>query len=93
MIIKIFLPTHNANIIYDLAHDLTNIFGGCTVYQNCKGFWKNKKEIEVDNITIIEIFTDKSHLSIESRKLLMEIKRKLNQKLIAYSIDNDMFFL
>lgn len=101
MQVKLYIPSYEATIVDKVATQLSNLFGGCTIIPNCKGYWKNPKteQHEVDNITIIESYTKIDLNDIENIKTLLfysslyAIKDELKQKSLAYSIDNTMFFL
>ena len=89
MHIKVYLPTDNKQYITKIADELTAIFGGCTVYQNCKGFWKNESnEIEIDYITVIEIYAE--IFDMKFIEILRMIQKDLKQTCVAYTVDNQM---
>lgn len=100
MQIKIFVPTYNNGIVYDIADELTMLFDGCTVYQDCKGFWeryhldgKTPPTVEIDNITVIEIFTNTKTFhdkQTQFHKILLKMKRQLKQTCVAYSINHKL---
>jgi hypothetical protein len=96
MQVKIFIPQTDKEYIESIAKSLTRKFGGCTVYQNLKGYWLNESTntIEVDDITVIEIFTKKTESMIRRilSPYLKQIKFYLKQNCVAYSINNRMLF-
>jgi len=87
--IKVYVPTHCKQYITKIANELTAIFGGCTVYNQCKGFWKNESnKTEIDNITVIEVYT--TVFDIKFMDILQMIQKDLKQSCIAYTVDNQM---
>lgn len=99
--IKIYVPTQDINKIYDIARQLTNIFGGATIIPNCKGYWKGlpteklKDQYEVDNITIIESYTEilSRHWILNIQLLCDTLKSTLKQQSLMYTIDNKAYFV
>jgi hypothetical protein len=81
----------------DEINALIDKFGGCTLYQNCKGFWKNESnKTVIDNITVLEIYTSAKDFKKHGdffRRVLIQIKQKFKQTCIAYTINNKISFL
>jgi len=94
--IKVFVPSHSKAIYESIAKELCEYFGGCTIYQNCHGFWHNieSNTLEHDKITVIEIFTTHSESLIQRilKPRLKHIKESLKQNCVAYSINDTMYF-
>lgn len=103
MQVKIFIPTQIKDnkvsaYIDSVMHKLTKVFYGATLYTNVRGYWFNPDTdlTEIDFINVIEIFVHHECFN-EHKKIfygLLEcIKTDLEQKTLAYSIDNSMFFI
>lgn len=97
MQIKLFVPTHDKEIVKTYALCMNNVFSGCVVYQKCTGYWTNESdETEIDEISIIETFTSK-HLFNAYKEAFYAIcealKTNLKQKCITYTIDNEIYFI
>lgn len=98
MLAKIYVPSENDKILRALAKRFSEIFGGCTIIPNCKGFWINdQKQLIEDKITIIEAYFNEQSLTKSQAQIYLvniayDIKRALKQDCVAYCIDNDIYF-
>ena len=96
--IKIYVVDENKANLEPLKYQLCEIFGRLTKYPNLKGLWLNPttKRIICDDVTVFEIWTDKSLDEIEqtSLKAIVEsIKRLTSQDSQLYTINNKAVFI
>ena len=71
--------------------------GGFTIYPSCTGHWLDDKEQEViDHVVVYETYAqeDKENLLLKNLAVeLLVIRELLNQDSIAYTIDNQIYFI
>jgi len=76
--------------------ELTQMFGGTTIIRDCLGIWMNPdNKVIHDKVVIILCYTEKSRFlqkQLEFFRLLERIKIQLNQRCIAYSINENINF-
>lgn len=101
--LEIFIPcdlakntTKNREIFKEIA-EFIKMYGGTTLVYNCKGYWKGKGLVEVDDITILRTYTTESFFKhyehhISFYELIERIKQSLTQECIAFTINDVMEF-
>ena len=98
MQIKIYVVDYEkySAILNTTKLKLAKLFGGLSEYPNIKGYWVSpKNELIADNVTVWEIYTDKttlvhSNVFIEIVKEIRAISAQLSQ---LYTIDNKTHFV
>lgn len=102
MRIAIYIPTDIDEIsayVEGIAQRLSETFGGCTIVPNCRGFWISKEnKLLKDKIAIAIAYTSDSfdtHPANYRRliNIVFDIKRDLKQESVAYTIDNQIYFV
>jgi hypothetical protein len=84
-LVQILLPTtetsKSSSVFEELAQELTARFGGVTSYIHspAEGRWKMGRRTEHDDITVIEVMTDKVDPKYW-KALRGELERKLGQE-------------
>lgn len=106
MRLSVYLPLNSQigkldseQIIHKFTTEITKLFNGSSLYPNAiYGFWLNPKTkaIEKDTTSLLEVYLTREDLNAKRTELgylLHLVKSQLKQESLAYTIDNDIFFL
>ncbi len=102
--IKVYVPSttnvnekiDNTKYLNETLHTLSNLFGGCTMYEST-GVWESmKRELVKENVNVCQSFTNKKTLKKNLQYVVNHceyLKKDMKQEGISLEIGNKFYVL
>jgi hypothetical protein len=81
------------NQLNQLKVELSNKFGGYTIFHNCEGGWTDNGQLCVDKVEVWRILTDEIVTAKEIMKFAETIKTITKQKSQLVTVNDKQYFI